>query len=442
MANSKWRMVIGYNDLRITINNNAEGFMKTMFKSNQGIAMVVVLAIMVILLSITGGALLLSGLNLKTANNLKTGGGAIHAADAGIQHALSVIPSGSTFSYSTDVNSPTSVVTATSFNGYSYTVTATNDSASPGGNTRAILISAATGPNNSVRKVRAYIGRFGSSWVPPGTIYIPGGSSSDADFNTSGTFFVTGTDTSYSADGNNDGRADSTSAGPNSAIYGVAPLYDSMVTEFLSSLSSSEKSKVQGLGYNASTSPVTPSVFKSTTSFSVTDLATNFKNQAGAVQYLSGLTRNSTTCPTPPSNPISSSCVFGTDAAPQITYIKADTGTIKFDTGSTVVGSGVLILEGKANIFGNFEFHGIVISLAAGPRGDESTEDKLKLKFKNDARVLGAVLLGPTGDDLKFDIKDTASVYYSSQAISLVNTNWGSVIPQPAKLLAWNEVMQ
>lgn len=417
--------------------------MKARVGNNQGIAMVVVIAMMVILLSITGAALLLSGLNLKTASNFKTGGGAIHAADAGVQHAVAVIPGGTTFSYSTDANNPTTVISTTSFmGGYSYTVTAINDSASPGGNTRAILTSAGTGPNSSQRKVKAYIGRSTTSWVPPGAVYIPGGSSSDADFNTSGTFLITGNDTSYSGDGNNDGRADSTSAGPKSPVYGVAPLYDSMVAEFINSLSSSEKSRVQGLGYNASTSPVTPSVFKSSTSFSVTDLAANFKNQVGAVQYLSGLSRTSSDCPTPPPVSMSSNCVFGTDAAPQITYIKADTGTIKFDTNSTVVGSGVLILEGKANVFGNFEFHGIVISLATGPRGDESTEDKLKLKLKNNARIFGSVLLGPTGDDLKFDIKDTASIYYSSQALDLVKTYWGSLLPQPAKLTAWHEVMQ
>ena len=413
--------------------------MKVQLKSDRGIALVVVLAVMLILLSITGGALLLSGLNAKTASNVKTGGGAIHAADAGIHHALSVIPAGTTFSYSTS----TSVASSSSFNGYAYTVTALNDPNSTNGNTRAILTSEATGSNSSKRKVKAYVGRSNTSWTPPGTVYIPGGSTSDADFNTSGTFFITGTDTGYSADGNNDGRADSTSAGPNPAIYGVAPLYDSMVTEFINSLSSSEKSKIQGLGYDASTSPVTPSVFKTSTSFSVTDLATNFKNQAGAVQYLSGLSRNSTDCPTPPPVPMSSSCVFGTDAAPQITYIKADTGNIRFDTNSTVVGSGVLILDGKANLFGNFEFHGIVISLAAGPRGDESTEDKLKLKLKNNARIFGTLLLGPTGDDLKFDLKDTSAIYYSSQALNLVQTLWGSCcLPQPAKLIAWHEVMQ
>ena len=432
--------------------------MKTMLKNNQGIAMVVVIVMMVILLSITGASLLLSGLNLKTASNLRTGGGAIHVADAGVQHALGVIPSGTIFnlfltgsfmgtgfSCGTPCDGTNKPTLTGSLSGYTYTVVAENDSDGGGAtndtNQIITLTSTATGSNNSQRKVKAYIGRSGSSWAPPGAIYVPGGSSSDADFNTSGTFFISGNDTSY-ADSNNDGRADSTSAGPNTPIYGVGALYDSMVSEFVSSLSSSERTRVQGLGYNSSTSPITPSVFRSTSSLSVTDLATNFKNQAGAVQYLSGLSRNSTTCPTPPSDPISSSCVFGTDAAPQITYIKAETGNIRFDTNSTVVGSGVLILDGKANLFGNFEFHGIVISLAQGPRGDESTEDKLKLKLKNNARIFGTLLLGPTGDDLKFDLKDTSAIYYSSQAISLVNTTWGSVLPQPAKLIAWNEVMQ
>ena len=426
--------------------------MKTMLKSNQGIAMVVVLAVIVILLSITGASLLLSGLNLKTASNLRTGGGAIHVADAGVQHALSVIPAGTTFSYSADTNNPTCVIpssscttTSYSFAGsYAYTVTATNDPASTGGNTRAILISSATGPNSSNRKVRAYIGRSSAPWAPPGAIYIPGGSSSDADFNTGGSAFrIDGNDTNYSLDSNSDGRADSISSGPKSPVYGVAALYDSMVTEFINSLNNTEKTQVQGKDYNGATSPATPSVFKTTDSFSVTELANAFKSQVGAVPYNSGLHLTSTDCPPRPPEPTNAACKLGTDASPQITYINGATSTIKFDPNSTVTGSGVLILDGKANIFGNFEFHGIVISLAAGPRGDESTEDKLKLRLRNNARIFGAVLLGPTGDDLKFDIKDTASVYYSSQALSLAQGLGGSCcLPQSAKLIAWNEVMQ
>lgn len=420
-------------------NSETEEFMKVQLKSDQGIAMVVVLAMMVILLSITGGALLLSGLNLKTASNLKSGGGAIHAADAGIQHALTLIPAGTTFSYSASTPVASS---ATPFNGYTYTVTAINDSASTGGNSRAILVSAATGPNSSNRKVRAYIGRSSASWAPPGAVYIPAGASSDANFNTTGTFFLTGTDTNYSADINHDGRADSTSAGPKSAIYGVATTNSSINSQFVNSLSSTEKTKVQGLGYNAATSPATPSVFTTTNTLDVTTLANNFKTQPGVVPYPNGLSLTQTNCPTPPPYPMSPTCVFGTDATPQITYVSS-TGTIRFDTGSTVVGSGVLILEGKANIFGNFEFHGLVISLSPGPRGDETNEANIKLKFKDNVRVLGGVLLGPNSDQLKFDIKDNAAIYYSSQALNLIQTLWGSCcLPQPAKVVAWHEVMQ
>lgn len=441
--------------------------MKVQLKSDQGIAMVVVLAMMVILLSITGAALLLSGLNLKTASNLKSGGGAIHIADVGVQHALGVIPSGTNF---TDFLAGTFLGTAFlcknqsgatgtcdglnykptltgSLSGYSYSVVSENDPAegvttTADSNQRITITATATGPNSSTRKVKAYIGRSGSSWAPPGAIYVPGGTSSDADFNTTGTFLISGNDTSYSADADSDGRADSTSAGPQSPIYGVAALYDSMVNEFLSSLSNSEKSKVQGKDYNAATSPITPSVFKATTSFSVSEMANAFRSQPGVVPYSSPVL-NSSICPPRPPEPTDARCKLGTDDNPQITYIDASTGTIKFDTGSTVTGSGVLILDGKANVFGNFEFHGIVISLVPGARGDESTDDKLKLKLKNDARIFGTVLLGPTNDQLKFDIKDNAAVYYSSQALNIVKTHWPTCcLPQPPKVVAWQEVMQ
>ncbi len=398
-----------------------------------------VIMMMVILLSITGASLLFSGLNLKIASNLKTTSAAIHIADAGIQHALVLIPSGTTFPYTTE----TTLLNSYSFGyGYTYTVTAINDAASNGGNSRVILVAVASGANGSARKIKAYIGRSTAPWVPPGAVYIPAGSGSDANFNTTGTFFITGNDTNYSADVNLDGRADSTSAGSHTAVYGVATTNSSINTQFVNSLTSTEKTKVQGKDYNASTSPVTPSVFTSAVSLNVTDLVSSFKNQLGAVQYLSGLSRSAIDCPTPRPNPPLSTCVFGTDAAPQITYIKQDTGTTRFDTGSTVTGSGVLIIEGKANLFGNFEFHGIVISLAQGARGHEGDDSELKFKLKDDARIFGALLLGPAGDQLKFDIKDRAAISYSSQAINPVQTYWGSVLPQPSKLIAWNEVMQ
>ena len=408
-------------------------------RDSQGIALVVVVIIMALLLSITGASLLFSGLNLKIASNLKTTSGAIHVADAGIQHALAITPSGTTFSYTTE----TTLLNSYSFGyGYTYTVTAINDPASSGGNSRVVLTAVATGANSATRKVRAYIGRSTASWAPPGAVYIPAGSGSDANFNTAGTFFITGTDTNYSADTNLDGRADGTSAGPQAAIYGVATSNSAVNAEIVSSLTSTEKTKIQGKDYNASTSPVTPSVFVSAAAIDVNALVNDLKSQPGTVQYLSGLSRSATDCPTPRPNPPLASCVFGTDALPQITYIKQDTGTMRFDTGSTVTGSGVLIVEGKANLFGNLEFHGIVISLAQGSRGSEEDESQLKLKLKDNARIFGSLLLGPVGDQLKFDVKDNAAIYYSSQAINAVQTRWGSVLPQPPRLVAWSEVLQ
>lgn len=421
--------------------------------TNSGMALVIVLLAMALILSSTGASLFFTGLNVKTSSNFKTGRSAMYAADTGIQHALAIIPLGSDFNallagsvtgFPLVSGKPT---LTGSLSGYTYSVVVENDTSVAGettttdNNRLVILTSTATDTKGSQSGVRAYVGRSGNPWAPPGTVYIPAGAGSDANFNTTGTFFLTGTDTNYSADINHDGRADSTSAGPKSAIYGVATTNSSINTQFINSLTSTERTKVQGLGYNAATSPVTPSVFTTTNTLDVTTLANNFKSQTGAVQYLTGLSRTSTDCPTPPPYPMSPTCVFGTDTAPQITYIKADTGTIKFDTNSTVVGSGVLILEGKANIFGNFEFHGIVISLKAGPRGDESTEDKLKLKLKDNARILGSLLLGPNADELKFDIKDYAAIYYSSQALNLVQTRWGSLLLQPAKLIAWHEMM-
>jgi len=62
--------------------------------------------------------------------------------------------------------------------------------------------------------------------------------------------------------------------------------------------------------------------------------------------------------------------------------------------------------------------------------------------MQGNARLYGALLLGRSNQNLRFKIKNTAAVRYSSQALNLVQTLWGSLLPQPPKLIAWNEVMQ
>jgi hypothetical protein len=63
--------------------------MKEKLKNNQGITLVVVLAIMAILLSVIGAGLLFSGVNTKITTNYQTGTRAFYAADAGLSEAVS-----------------------------------------------------------------------------------------------------------------------------------------------------------------------------------------------------------------------------------------------------------------------------------------------------------------------------------------------------------------
>lgn len=58
--------------------------MKEVLKNNRGITLVVLLMLMVLLLSMTGAGLLLSGLDLKVSANFKAGTQALYAADTGI----------------------------------------------------------------------------------------------------------------------------------------------------------------------------------------------------------------------------------------------------------------------------------------------------------------------------------------------------------------------
>lgn len=390
-------------------------------KSSQGIALITVIIVMVILVSITGAGLLFSSLNLKTSSNLKTGSAAFHVADAGIQHALAVIPAGTTFPYTTE----TTILSSVSFgNGYSYTVKVINDPASSGGDSRAILTAEASGPNSSLRKIKAHVGRSTTSWIPPGAVYIPGAATSPVAFDPSGTnFTVNGNDTNYD-----------NSAGSQPAIIGMASPIGTVVTNIINALDTDAKrQRITGLGYAAGP-PVTPSVQTTSVNIDVDEVAQKFINQLTTVKYLNGLHWSSTECPQ--ANP----CILGTDAVPQITYIKEGTNHIHLD--GYVNGSGVLVVEGRVHLKREFNFHGLMIQLAPATDSEDNDEN-LKFDMQGNARLYGTLLLGPNNQNLRFKLKNTAAVRYSSQAMNMVNTFWGSCcLPKPAKLLAWKEVME
>jgi Tfp pilus assembly protein PilX len=402
------------------------------FGNERGILLVVVLMVMTILLAVTAAGLVMSRLSAKAAANLKLGTGAVQAADAGIQHALALIPAGGDFdsfwagtglanfpcknsSGSTGTCDGTTykpTLTA-SLNGYGYTVVVENDvsvsgeTATNDSNKIIILTSTATDPNNnSKRKVRAYIGR--SPWIPPGTIYVPGDPTYiETRFN-GNSFGITGRD-SNPGQGEGSGSADpipgiaTTDSGTTIEITGVS-----------GSLDSSQYGHVTGQGSN-------PSVSNSSTILDVNQLAQDLI--ALGVEGVDMQTL---------ANGNYSSGVWGTSLSPKITHITGD-ATL---TGS-LTGWGVLIIDGGMTLRGGFAFNGLVICLGdadvngAGGGGDI-------------AKIWGTLLIrestsSDSSDELR--IGGSGNVYYSSQALKTVTDKWPNAFSTGPRIIAWSEMM-
>ena len=371
--------------------------MKRILQNNRGISLLVVVMVMVLLLSMTGASLLFSALNFRSANNLRIGTTTLQAADAGIQHALTLIPSGGTFSYA----SQSTLVSSYAFTtGYSYTVTALNDSASSGGNTRAILTSTAQGPNGAQKVVVAYLTRDAGGAQGQGAVYIPGNASAIETSFSGNSFLISGNDKNF------DG-----STGPGAAKPGISVTDDALKTEITNDttsdggLASNQMNNVTGAGGTPSVQTVAAQ------SMTVTQVGDAFLGYAHTT--LDGGTYAGTT-------------TWGTDASPQITYIN---GNAKIS--GAITGSGVLIVDGTLEIPGNITFHGLII--ARGP---------VQVEITGSVEIYGGVMLAEsTNPDSgnEFSMKGNGAIYYSSQAFNMINSNWSAALPQPVKLSSWQE---
>ncbi len=409
--------------------------MKAANVNEKGIALAVVLMLMAVLMLLTGSGLLFSGLNLKTASHLKTGSLAFYAADSGIRHALAAIPPGPTFPYVTEATVLNAVALS---DGYTYTVRAVNDS-DP---TRAILTSTGSGPNGARRVIRVYVAKS-TSWEPPAALYFTGVTGSNNFFDPVGrSFRINGNDTNYD---------ESAAATPAPAIPGVGTNSGGVTTDIVSSLSDGEKQLITGKGF--SSSPLVASVQTVATNININQLVTDFSNQVSAAltcppKCVNGLRTSSSVCPAPPTLPPDpTQCILGTDAAPQITYIRE--GSDHIHLGGYLTGSGVLVLEGKVHFQGDVKFHGLVIvKEPSQPSQDEDDGDAdhastLRFKMRDRAKVFGSMLVGPNGQTLRFDIKNSAKIHYSAAAIDMVRSRWGHLLNNYAnRIIAWQEVLQ
>lgn len=360
---------------------------------SRGIALVVVIFVVAVLLTLTGAGLLFSGLDLKLTSSLKTGTIALQIADTGIQHALAIIPAGTSFSYS----SPTEIVPSTShptIPGYSYSVTAVNTS----GNSQAILTSTATGPNGAKKVVVAYIGR-GSFGL--GATSLPGSTAANTETNFSGT--------SFSINGN-----DNCNAAP--AVPGIVVTDPALATEITNNttsdggLASNQMNLVTGSGGSPSVATIQP------LSQTVSQIANAFLN-----------------LPPPPDGPghtdlpganYGGNDNWGTSSLPRITRI---TGNANIQ--GTIEGYGVLIVDGELEVQGNFTFHGLVIA-----RGD------IQVEVTGNAGIYGSLMIGESATSdagYELDVRGNAHVRFDSCALSPAD-GWVP-LPKAAKLLAWQE---
>ena len=358
-------------------------------KNSRGIALTIVVFITTILFTCIAAALLFSSLDLRLTGNFKQSNAALQVADMGLQHALAVIPPGTTFLYSAQ----TEVVPLTSYpsiSGYDYSVTGINTA----GGTQAILTSQANGPNGVKKIIKAYVGRGGFAL---GATSLPGSSAATTETNFSGT--------SFSINGN-----DNCNAAP--AVPGIAVTDPSLATEITNDttsdggLASNQMSLVTGTGGTPSV-VVIPPLSQTVSQIADGYLALPHTDLAGG-NY-------------------SGNDNWGTSGTPRITRVTGDA-----QIQGTIEGYGVLIVDGALDIAGNFTFHGLVIA-----RGN------VQVQITGNAGIYGSLLIKEsTVEDpaYELDVRGNAHIRYDSCALASADS-W-LPLPKKTKLIAWQEVMQ
>ena len=140
-------------------------------KSSEGFVLFVAILVMAVIMLFLGVSLFLSRIDTRITSNLKLGTQALVVADAGLQHAVALIPW--VWDFDNQLNCglpPCTLVSNPSFpegSGFSYTVTAQNDvpdinnggSPTDDTNNLFILTSRAGGPAGATRTVEAYVRR-------------------------------------------------------------------------------------------------------------------------------------------------------------------------------------------------------------------------------------------------------------------------------------------
>ena len=387
-------------------------FARSKRRDERGATMVMVLMTVAVLLMLIAGGHVASSAALKTSQNYQSATQALFGAESGILDAVKTINGPGVLNFQNEVANSWSTVfgsgarTMSGTSGYTYTVTpvVTAWDAADAAN-RGTLRAVVSGQRQTTGAVVARVTRSNIPGTAPGAIYLANDYPTDAGF-TGNAFEVDGNDENYTG-----------GAGPGGAVPGIATRNATNTAETISSLNGAQTDNVTGLGFNLGP-PVVPSV----------RTAPAGPNQNHISQIIDALLqRPHSTCTGAIINN-SSSCTYGTIAAPQITYF-SNPGGITVKNNGNVNGAGILIVEGGFKVQGTVNFRGLI--LVRGPT---------QIDYDTETLVTGnATLYGSLWTtDLSLDVGGSAIVQYSSQALALANeSGGGGALPAPVTIASF-----
>jgi hypothetical protein len=367
-------------------------------------ALVLTLFAIATLLMVAAAGLNIGSSSVQATRNYR-GASRVHmVAEAGISEALQIINGPGVVHLQNDVVAPWGTIYGTQnktfapHSGFSYYVSTYSEVADP--KNRGKLVAKGYGPEGESNAVVALVIRSDIPTTAPGAIYLANDSSTNANFQ-GNAFAVDGNDHNYTG-----------GYGPNPPVPGISTRNDSNTQEALNSLNGTQKDNVTGLNYSAGP-PIVPSISTSPAAPTSAQLS----------QIINDILAGPPAVVPNNSSQINGMAIFGTTAAPVVTYFNnADGVTIKGNGNAS--GAGIMIIEGDFTIQGTLDFKGLI--LVRGKTNVSADTD-----VTGNATVYGSLWTS----DLNLNVGGSAIVYYSTQALALANqVVLNGALPAPLKV--------
>ncbi len=363
-------------------------------RGERGVVLVIALFTLVALAIMVATGTLVGSATTRATRNYRETSQAQFVAESALAQALQLVNTGSGVrNFQTDVAqtwTTTWGAGARTFGpkaGYSYQVTAAAAPGNPGN--AGTFVATADGAEGTHRVIAATVVRDS---VPgsAGAIYLANDNPTTASFS----------GTAFSINGN-DRNLDGT-AGPRPAVPGLATRNDANTQQAINSLSSQQRSDVQGLGYVPGP-PAQPSVM-------TVGAAPTISQMDQLINALLAL--GPAYVDTVHGTQITGNNSYGTTVHPRITHF--DGGSLTIGAG-TVGGAGVMIVEGDLKVLGTFSYDGLILVRGTTQIGDDVTGGLTTIT--GNATLYGSIWT----QNLGLKVSGSAIVDYSSQALALAN---------------------